>query len=105
MEYFNDTPIIDQLRQQELNHASATHTRHKEHKEANAVLGREVPPEVDWLNMGWGNEWRPVEPTIEWVPLCHWEIGWENLIPRTTNTSTTAKSMPGTTGRAKNVTG
>ena len=54
MGYFNDTPIIEQLRMRELSQSGPKHIPYADFREANAVLGRQVPPENDWLKMGLG---------------------------------------------------
>ena len=60
MGYFNDKTIIDRLRKRELSQIGPMHVSYEDYREANAVLGRQVPPEKGWLEMGWGKQWRPI---------------------------------------------
>ena len=63
--YFKDTPIIDHLRQRELSHVRVTQIRIEDYREANVVIGRQVPPENDWFKMGWGKLWWWVESSTK----------------------------------------
>ena len=100
MGYFNETPVIERLRQAELRQDRETNIRYRDYAETNAVLYIAVPPKDGWWTGRWETEW-PVVPKMEERPYGFTGLGWEDMMPRNATTSTPASTTSRRTGERK----
>ena len=124
MGYYDDTPVLDLLRQRELS-VGKVKICYDDYRQAMAAVGRDVPDQELYVNSGWGRGAWATSGDTGWVttwparqeakvdsrprslplPLGINGPGWLDLIPVNATTTTSTSTTSGETGGVDNIAG